>query len=99
MKFETRLTDDLIARYQKSGHWGAETFYSILAARAAAHPDRLAIVDRGRRVTYGELRTRVDGVAAGKMPDLLSGQLARDALVMCLKECESVRAGRVVAMG
>jgi len=65
MKFETRLTDDLIARYQKSGHWGAETFYSILAARAAAHPDRLAIVDRGRRVTYGELRTRVDGVAAG----------------------------------
>src|SRR5437899_2548546 len=65
MKFDTRLTDDLIARYQKSGHWGAETFYSILAARAAAHPDRLAIVDRGRRVTYGELRTRVDGVAAG----------------------------------
>ena len=65
MKFETRLTDDLIARYQKSGHWGAETFYSILAARAAAHPDRIAIVDRGRRVTYGELRTRVDRVAAG----------------------------------
>ena len=65
MKFETRLTDDLIARYQKSGHWGAETFYSILAARAAAHPDRLAIVDRGRRVTYRELRTRVDRVAAG----------------------------------
>src|SRR5881628_3891525 len=65
MKFETRLTDDLIARYQKSGHWGAETFYSILAARAAAHPDRIAIVDRGRRVTYRELRTRVDRVAAG----------------------------------
>src|SRR5213594_4746577 len=65
MKFETRLTDDLIARYQKSGHWGAETFYSILAARAAAHPDRIAIVDRGRRVTYAELKTRVDRVAAG----------------------------------
>src|SRR5882724_4483672 len=65
MRFETRLTDDLIARYQKSGHWGAETFYSILAARAAAHPERVAIVDRGRRVTYAELRTRVDRVAAG----------------------------------
>ena len=65
MKFETRLTDDLIARYQKSGHWGAETFYSILTARAAAHPDRVAIVDRGRRVTYAELKTRVDRVAAG----------------------------------
>src|SRR5438094_7432193 len=65
MKFETRLTDDLIARYQKSGHWGAETFYAILARRAATHPDRVAIVDRGRRVTYGELKTRVDRVAAG----------------------------------
>jgi len=33
------------------------------------------------------------------MPDLLSGQLARDALVMCLNECESVRTGRVVTIG
>jgi len=65
MKFATRLTDDLIARYQQSGHWGSETFYAILSARAAAHPDRIAIVDRGRRVTYVELKTRVDRVAAG----------------------------------
>ena len=65
MKFETRLTDDLIARYQKSGHWGSETFYSMLAARASAHPDRVAIVDRGRRVTYADLKTRVDRVSAG----------------------------------
>src|SRR5262245_51180716 len=65
MKVETRLTDGLIARYRQSGHWGAETFGSILAARAAAHPDRVAIVDRGRRVTYGELSARVDRVAAG----------------------------------
>ena len=65
MKFATRLTDDLIARYQQSGHWGSETFYAILSARAAAHPDRIAIVDRGRRVSYAELKTRVDRVAAG----------------------------------
>ena len=32
------------------------------------------------------------------MPPLLSGQLARDALVMCYKECESVTTGRPVAM-
>src|SRR5439155_12339212 len=31
----------------------------------ATHPDRVAIVDRGRQITYGELRTRVDRVAAG----------------------------------
>jgi non-ribosomal peptide synthetase component E (peptide arylation enzyme) len=65
MKFDTRLTDDLIARYRRSGHWGSETFYAVLAARASAHPDRVAIVDRGRRVTYAELKTRVDRVAAG----------------------------------
>jgi non-ribosomal peptide synthetase component E (peptide arylation enzyme) len=65
MKFETRLTDEQIARYQKSGHWGSATFDSILTARAASHPDRLAIVDRGRRITYGELKARVDRVAAG----------------------------------
>jgi len=65
MKFETRLTDDLVARYEKSGHWGSETFATILAARAAAHPDRVAIVDRGRRISYAELRTRVDRVSAG----------------------------------
>ena len=65
MKFETRLTDDLVARHERSGHWGSETFYTILAARAAAHPDRVAIVDRGRRITYAELRTRIDRVSAG----------------------------------
>jgi predicted dehydrogenase len=45
-----------------------------------------------------ELQAAVDGVASGKMPDLLSGQLARDALVMCHKECESVVTGKPVAM-
>ena len=45
-----------------------------------------------------EIQTAVDGVTAGKEPDLLSGQLARDALVLCHKECESVRTGRAVAV-
>jgi predicted dehydrogenase len=46
-----------------------------------------------------EIQTAADGAETGKMPALLSGQLARDALVMCLKECESVKTGKVVAMG
>ena len=50
--FETRLTPELIGRYTRSGHWGTETFYSVLALRAAAHPDRIAIVDHRSRVTY-----------------------------------------------
>jgi predicted dehydrogenase len=43
-----------------------------------------------------ELQAAVDGVVSGKEPDLLSGQLARDALVLCHKECQSVRTRKVV---
>jgi non-ribosomal peptide synthetase component E (peptide arylation enzyme) len=63
--FETRLTPALVERYTRSGHWGTETFYAILARRAAAHPDRVAIVDHRGPVSYGELLRRVDHVAAG----------------------------------
>ena len=38
-----------------------------------------------------EIDAAAEGVRHGKAPDLLSGQLARDALVLCFKECESVR--------
>jgi predicted dehydrogenase len=43
-----------------------------------------------------ELQAAVDGVKAGREPDLLSGQLARDALVMGHRECESVKTGKIV---
>ena len=43
---------------------GTETFYDVLARRAATHPDREAIVDHRQRVTYVELRDRVDRTAA-----------------------------------
>jgi predicted dehydrogenase len=45
-----------------------------------------------------EIQAAVDGVKSGKEPDLLSGKLARDALVMCLKECDSVRSGQAVEL-
>jgi predicted dehydrogenase len=45
-----------------------------------------------------EIQTAVDGIAAGKEPDLLSGKLARDALVLCQQECASVRRGEAVAV-
>jgi predicted dehydrogenase len=45
-----------------------------------------------------EIQAAVDGVLAGKEPDLLSGQLARDALVLCHKECQSVRTGKAVVV-
>jgi predicted dehydrogenase len=45
-----------------------------------------------------EIQTAADGVASGKEPDLLSGQLARDALVLCHRECESVKTGKAVTV-
>ena len=45
-----------------------------------------------------ELQAAVNGVIAGREPKLLGGQLARDALVLCHKECESVRTGRIVSL-
>jgi predicted dehydrogenase len=45
-----------------------------------------------------EIQAAVNGVAEGKEPDLLSGKLARDALVLCHKECQSVRSGKPVPM-
>ena len=61
------------------------------------HPDLSAGGDEIAAFTR-EIQAAVEGVRTGEMPALLSGQLARDALVMCYKECESVRTGRPVAM-
>jgi predicted dehydrogenase len=45
-----------------------------------------------------EIQAAVDGVNSGREPDLLSGQLARNALVLCHRECESVKTGKAVAV-
>ncbi len=45
-----------------------------------------------------EIQTAVAAVKSGDMPALLSGQLARDALVLCFKEIEAVKTGAVVAV-
>lgn len=45
-----------------------------------------------------EIQIAVEGVRTGREPDLLLGQLARDALVLCHRECESVKTGRAVSV-
>ncbi|WP_406143820.1 (2,3-dihydroxybenzoyl)adenylate synthase [Streptomyces sp. NBC_01012] len=59
---------DFAERYRAAGHWRGETFGGVLRERAAAHPDRVAVVDpaSGRRAwTYGELDERASRMAAG----------------------------------
>lgn len=46
-----------------------------------------------------EIQTAVDGVKSGKEPALLSGTLAKDALLLCHKECQSVTSGKVMLVG
>ena len=71
---------------------------AVLHADGTTEPPQLAGGDPVAAFTT-EIQAAMDGVKAGKAPDVLSGQLARDALVMCLKECESVKTSQPVAMG
>ncbi|MET8699407.1 (2,3-dihydroxybenzoyl)adenylate synthase [Kitasatospora sp. NPDC004723] len=69
----TPFPAEFAERYRAAGHWRGETFGSMLRERAAAHPDRIAVVDPAggegedptRRWTYAELDRRADRTAAG----------------------------------
>jgi acyl-CoA synthetase (AMP-forming)/AMP-acid ligase II len=62
--FTTRLTPAMIAGYEAAGWWKDETFADVLARRVAEHPDREALYDRRRRVSYRQLAEMIDRVAA-----------------------------------
>ncbi|MTE01322.1 AMP-binding protein [Paracoccus sp. YIM 132242] len=57
--------DDLAARYRAKGYWRGEAFGDFLRARAADHPDRLAVVDAENRWTYADLLARAESAAGG----------------------------------
>ncbi|TSB32630.1 (2,3-dihydroxybenzoyl)adenylate synthase [Streptomyces benahoarensis] len=60
--------EEFAARYRAAGYWRGETFGAVLRARAAAHPDRTALVDPApdrRTWTYRELDEAADRMAAG----------------------------------
>jgi acyl-CoA synthetase (AMP-forming)/AMP-acid ligase II len=50
---------ETIAEYRRQGWWGDRTFADILQARAEATPDREAIADEHRRISYGALWSEV----------------------------------------
>ncbi|ANH94718.1 (2,3-dihydroxybenzoyl)adenylate synthase [Streptomyces sp. SAT1] len=60
--------EEFAARYRAAGYWRGETFGGMLRQRAAAHPDRVALVDPAperRTWTYRELDRAADRLAAG----------------------------------
>src|SRR5690348_3510479 len=60
----TVLSAERLAEHTKSGAWRHETIYALLKAHAARAPDRTAIRDRGRRLTYRQLMKDVDNLTA-----------------------------------
>jgi predicted dehydrogenase len=71
---------------------------TVLSADGKSEQRKLPGGDDATTAFTLELQTAVDGVNAGKEPDLLGAKLARDALVLCYKECESVKTGQTVAI-
>jgi non-ribosomal peptide synthetase component E (peptide arylation enzyme) len=53
-----------VRRYREAGLWGTRTIADELRSVAAAHPDRDAVAAHDGRITFGELDTRTDLVAA-----------------------------------
>jgi predicted dehydrogenase len=72
---------------------------TLLTADGKAEPVHLSGSGEATAAFTLEIQAAVDGVRAGAEPDLLSGKLARDALVLCHKECESVATGRIIEVG
>jgi predicted dehydrogenase len=72
---------------------------TLLKADGGSEQPKLAGGDEATTAFTLEIQAAVDGLNAGREPDLLSGKLARDALAMCYRECESVKTGKAVAMG
>src|SRR6185503_2907140 len=71
---------------------------TLLNADGTSEQPKLAGGDEATTAFTIEIQAAVDGVKANREPDLLSGKLARDALVLCYRECESVKTGRAVAI-
>jgi acyl-CoA synthetase (AMP-forming)/AMP-acid ligase II len=51
-------------RYYARGHWRAGDLWSDFAARAGAHPNKVALVLDDRRITYAELRRAAVALSA-----------------------------------
>jgi acyl-CoA synthetase (AMP-forming)/AMP-acid ligase II len=67
----TLLNAATLAAYTAAGYWGEETLYGIAVRHARAAPDRFAVRDQHRRLTYAAL---VDAA------DRLAGHLAAQGL-------------------
>jgi len=60
----TRLSAELIQKYETEGFWGRDTIYALMRGHAQRAPDSFAVRDRFRRITYRQLLDATDTLAA-----------------------------------
>src|SRR5512139_1399966 len=65
MSFETILTPEKIEEYTSAGYWVDRTITDYLDEWADRTPDKVALVDSRREITYAALRREVDRCALG----------------------------------
>jgi len=59
----TPYPPDMIEEYTSRGWWQNLTYGDLLDRAAAAYPDKIAIIDARARLTYSELKDKVDRLA------------------------------------
>jgi acyl-CoA synthetase len=60
----TRLSADLIEKYEAEGFWQGDTIYALVRRHAEHTPQAFAARDRFRRLTYAQLLAAADALAA-----------------------------------
>lgn len=60
---KTRLTDDMLRRYYESGFWQDHTIYQIIRKNAERTPEKIAVRDKFRYLSYSELVRSADCLA------------------------------------
>jgi Peptide arylation enzymes len=60
----TRLSAELIEKYESEGFWQGDTIYALVRWHAQHTPQAFAVRDRYRRLTYAQLLAAADALAA-----------------------------------
>src|SRR3954468_22553576 len=60
----TRLSAELIEKYEAEGFWQGDTIYTLVRWHAQHTPQAFAVRDRFRRLTYRQLLAATDALAA-----------------------------------